>query len=239
MSMSLIEEYFKLFNLDSRASKNELDIAYEVLTKDLKDFEKIKKYRNAYEYLMCEHFCVVEKKEKTEEVEETWEDIEKIIPNKVKEGIEYLEMLEDNKLSSKVKVLMATQTVNLPMFFRALCKNNSKFLNKTYWSDKDMLKIIQECCINPLDFRTITFELCTNDFDSFLLTKELQSYVKSLKKLFEQNEKLIKVFDIETTETGITGYIVAEKGQALFLESMLKTKALHAEAFLNLTSNLD
>ena len=53
-----LDTFFELFKLDKRASKKELELAYEVPTKNKNNLsnEKHKAYRKAFEFLMTYHF---------------------------------------------------------------------------------------------------------------------------------------------------------------------------------------
>ena len=70
-----IDECFKLFKLDSRASQKELELAYEVLTKGKNDVQ-LRAYRLAFEFLMTDFYKVVDVKTETDTPEvQTKKDI--------------------------------------------------------------------------------------------------------------------------------------------------------------------
>ena len=147
-----IKECYKLFKLDERASKTEVELAFEVLTssKNLPT-EEYKHYRLAFEYLMHEVYTETEDCE-TEEVEEQkFDSTIRYIPEKVKTSIDSWEKFNEEELSSKVKTLFATQTVNLPMFFNSIISNSKNIFGKFHFYTSYI------CCLSRSTFFICSF----------------------------------------------------------------------------------
>lgn len=235
-----IKECYKLFKLDERASKTEVELAFEVLTssKNLPT-EEYKHYRLAFEYLMHEVYTETEDYE-TEEVEEQkFDSTIRYIPEKVKTSIDSWEKFNEEELSSKVKTLFATQTVNLPMFFNSIISNSKNIFGKFFWTSNDMHKIIEETCLNPIVYNDITFELTYNYHVFSEQLWDIRSFVNNLKKIHCKDKHLCKKFVTHDTQYGIMAHCIVEHSLAESMINMLKTKARQVECSLNLTASSD
>ena len=118
-----IDEYFKLFKLDSRASQKELELAYEVLTKNKNDVQ-LREYRLAFEFLMAEFYKAIDVKtdSETPQVEDI-KDFDKeakicinTAPKPVRDAIEWANK-DGITLSDATTLACATQHINLPILY--------------------------------------------------------------------------------------------------------------------------
>jgi hypothetical protein len=235
----VIDQYFKLFKLDRRASKEELEIAYEVLTVGANiSTEEIQGYRLAFEYLMFNYFNVsspVKEEDKPNDLEELateeFKQCIKTMPAPIKDALDYIDKRCDFNLSEISKIIWATQSINLPMLFRQIDSNKHKLFNFTWWTHNDMKEVLKKSVFNPLEFRTTTFEMTDKEN-----TKDISTFVNGLYKLFSKTKPLCPVFDISKTEFGTMGYVIIEKDLNKQLVAMLHTKASQFNYSLNLVT---
>ena len=125
----ILERCFRVLNLDSRASKKEVELAYDVLTKDKSSKNMLEDYRVAFEWLMLNVFNTQDDtgfndidKEKYYTEDEQYSNVLEELPESVKESIGFVEE-SLGSISDKAKAIFCTQTVNLPMFFDSIFKN--------------------------------------------------------------------------------------------------------------------
>ena len=234
-----IDEYFKLFKLGSRASQKELELAYEVLTKGKNDVQ-LRAYRLAFEFLMTDFYKVVDVKtdSETPQVEDI-KDFDKeakicinTAPKPVRDAIEWANK-DGITLSDATTLAWATQNINLPILYHKICTTCHNFFGLKWWTKNDIIEIIKTCVLNPLEYRTCTFELSSNNV---LQTDEIQKFVKSLQDLYAEDTFLCTRFDIRNTKNGTMGFVVVERGLREHLVNMLQTKAIQAYMTLNLVT---
>ena len=235
-----IKECYNILKLDERASKIEVEIAFEVLTssKNLPE-EDYKHYRLAFEYLMHEVYSETEDVDDEIIEEQKFDTAIKYIPETVTTSIDAWEKFNEEELSSKVKTLFATQTVNLPMFFNSIISNSKRIFGNFFWTSDAMYKIIQETCLNPIIYNDITFELTYNYrvFNERLW--DIRDFVNNLKKIHCKDKNLCKKFITYNTQYGIMAHCIIEHSLAGSIMNMLKVKANQVECSLNLTVSGD
>lgn len=234
-----LDACFDLFNLDERASQRELEIAYEVLTKDKKDTQ-LRVYRLAFEFLMTNFYKAVDVKTETDTPEaSTKEDINaeskiciQSAPTPVRDAIVFANK-EGITLNDACTLSWATQNINLPMFFQNICTNCHEFFGIKWWTKNDISQIFKNCVMNPLEYRTCTFELSAT---SLLSIEDARVFVSSLQDLYKEDDYLCPRFDVKKTATGAMGFVIIEKDLREHLVSMLHTKALQSFLTLNLVT---
>lgn len=234
-----IDECFKLFKLDSRASQKELELAYEVLTKGKNDVQ-LRAYRLAFEFLMADFYKVVDVKTEADTPEvQAKEDINteskiciQSAPTPVRDAIVFANK-EGIDLNDACTLSWATQNINLPMLFQNICTNCHEFFGIKWWTKNDILQIFKNCVINPLEYRTCTFELSAT---SLLSIEDARVFVSSLQELYKEDDYLCPRFDVKKTAMGSMGFVVVEKDLREHLVSMLHTKALQSFLTLNLVT---
>lgn len=240
----ILERCFSVLNLDSRASKKEVELAYDVLTKDKSSKNMLEDYRVAFEWLMLNVFNTQDDtgfndidKEKYYTEDEQYSNILEELPEPVKESIGFVEE-SLGSISDKAKAIFCTQTVNLPMFFDSIFKNKSKFLWFDFWTEKDITNVIAEACLNPIEYIDVTFELTYNRPISKDKHQDLIDFVENLRSFSIPNKKICKKFEIRQTKYGVTGFFIVEEIYAKKLKNMLVVKANQCDCFLNLNSLL-
>ncbi len=229
----VIDQYFKLFKLDNRASQTELEIAYDVLTKEANlSNEEFVGYRLAFEYLMCNYYGVLQTDEPNKKKSDEPIDLEKIkeekvyskvlneLPQNVINNIEEFENLTGEALSDKVKVLFSTQCVNLPAFFNSIQKNKIDICGKYIWFQHDMVQVLKETVFCNLVFNTIYCEI----FEEPKYKNSLLQFVYALKNTFIANKELCKYFRVEETDCGAIISTVLEHSTACHLKQLIKMK---------------
>jgi hypothetical protein len=239
----LINQYFKVFKLDNRASKEELEIAYEVLTKgaNLSNAE-IQGYRLAFEYLMTNFYSKQPEKEEIIDLNEEYFDEEittciATIPKPIRDAITFVENKLDMTLADATKIIWSTQNINLPMFFKQIDLNKKSFLGINWWTKKDIKNILNQSAFNPLEYITTIFEFS----EPSVTTKytNVVSFVKKINELFSKDKYLCPRFDTKVTKNGIIGFVVIEKALNEQLVIMLQTKAKQHNIYLNLVTQRD
>ena len=241
-----IDACYKMLKLDNRASKKEVELAFEVLTnsKNLAS-QDYKRYRYAFEFLMYEVYgannaCEPVEEDVTSCNENVWNNTITYLPQNVLNSIESWEKFNDTELDNKTKAVFATQIVNLPMFFNAIIKNTSRnFFGKFFWSDKNMNDIINETCVNPMIYNDMTFELTYNGYKPYEKIYDLRDFVNNLKKIHLKDKYLCKRFETHNTQYGIMAHCIIEHSLAGSIMNMLKVKANQVECSLNLTVSGD
>ena len=234
--------YFKVLKLDKRSSIKEVELAYNVLTKEEKSNKKLKKYRIAFEWLMmnvfnCQDdtkFCQINKEDYYTE-EQHYSNIVASLPKPVKNSVKQVEKIIGN-LSDKAKAIFCTQTVNLPMFFDSIWKNKKRFLCFDFWTAKDMQKIISETCLNPIQYESVTFEMSFSEFVSNTKLEDLRSFVQGLSIFSKLHKDVCKKFITHNTKCGISGFYIAEEGWSDKIKNMMIIKADHCDCYLSLVS---
>ena len=237
--MDFTEACFEILHLDKRASQKEVEIAYEVLSQDKKSTDKqIREYRTAFEYLMANYFNVIEiedeeqQKQNTEVVDEScYSQIIEQVPYEIKNSIDELATLVGDELNERIKALLSVQNINLSMFITNIYKLKRKFLNISFWTKNDMLKILQNCCLNPLLYSTATFEMNYPFKDN--RTCDLQKSIINISKAYKKESFLCPVFDVKKTKLGIDAYVTLESNQMNMLKIYLKNKSAQWNCNLN------
>ena len=238
--MDFAEACFEILHLDKRASQREVEIAYEVLSQDKKSTNKqIRDYRTAFEYLMTNYFNIVETKNEKERQEEEVEAISESsysqiieqVPYEIKNSIDELATLTGDELNERVKALLSVQNINLSMFITNIFKLKRKIFNFTFWTKKDMLKIFQNCCFNPLLYSTATFEVNYPVKDNRV--KDLQKSIINISKTYKKESYLCPVFDVKKTKYGVDAYVTLEANQMNMLKIYLKNKSVQWDCNLN------
>ena len=237
--MDFAEACFEILHLDKRASQREVEIAYEVLSQDKKSTNKqIRDYRTAFEYLMTNYFNIVETKNEKEQEEEveaisesSYSQIIEQVPYEIKNSIDELATLTGDELNERVKALLSVQNINLSMFITNIFKLKRKIFNFTFWTKKDMLKIFQNCCFNPLLYSTATFEVNYPVKDNRV--KDLQKSIINISKTYKKESYLCPVFDVKKTKYGVDAYVTLEANQMNMLKIYLKNKSVQWDCNLN------
>lgn len=237
--MDLVEACFEILHLDKRASQREVEIAYEVLSQDKKSTDKqIRDYRTAFEYLMTNYFNIIETKNEKEQEEEvetisesSYSQIIEQVPYEIKNSIDELATLVGDELDERIKALLSVQNINLSMFITNIYKLKRKFLNISFWTKSDMLKILQNCCLNPLLYSTATFEMNYPLKDD--RTSDLQKSIINISKAYKKESFLCPVFDVKKTKSGIDAYVTLETNQMNMLKMYLKNKSAQWDCNLN------
>lgn len=237
--MDLAEACFEILHLDKRASQREVEIAYEVLSQDKKSTDKqIRDYRTAFEYLMTNYFNIIETKNEKEQEEEvetisesSYSQIIEQVPYEIKNSIDELATLVGDELNERIKALLSVQNINLSMFITNIYKLKRKFLNISFWTKSDMLKILQNCCLNPLLYSTATFEMNYPLKDD--RTSDLQKSIINISKAYKKESFLCPVFDVKKTKSGIDAYVTLESNQMNMLKVYLKNKSAQWDCNLN------
>lgn len=220
---------FKLFNLNSKASQQELEIAYDVLTKTAIDNEQMKEYRFAFEYLMTNFYNVVSSEDDDltteEQKSEAYQTIIETAPIPVQNSLEEICSLLGEELQERVKALFAIQQVNLSMFITNLVKLKRKFLWFSFWLKSDMTKIFRDCCLNELQYATATFDM---DYPDILMDSKIISLQQSLGGLAESYTKeplICPKFEVKNSKLGVSCYVTLEVNHMVMLEDYLQNKA--------------
>lgn len=237
--MDLAEACFEILHLDKRASQREVEIAYEVLSQDKKSTDKqIRDYRTAFEYLMTNYFNIIETKNEKEQEKEvetisesSYSQIIEQVPYEIKNSIDELATLVGDELNERIKALLSVQNINLSMFITNIYKLKRKFLNISFWTKSDMLKILQNCCLNPLLYSTATFEMNYPLKDD--RTSDLQKSIINISKAYKKESFLCPVFDVKKTKSGIDAYVTLESNQMNMLKVYLKNKSAQWDCNLN------
>lgn len=243
-----LDEFFKLFKLDKRASKKELELAYEVLTKNKNNLsnEEHKVYRKAFELLMTYHFKENVDYLKKENInvekymtpEEHYKNInENIVPKNVKEN---LDMLKDElNFSEKARAILATQKVNLALFYGAISRNSHSFFGIPFWTPKDIKNICKEILLSPLIFKTVMFDLSFTRYQLDEQIAELFDFAKNLKTFCLDNPKLCKKFTIKKSRLGVTGYCILEEGLCEHVCNMIESKSVCMECISTISEDAE
>lgn len=210
----IINACYSILNLDNRASKKEVEIAYDVLmTRKNSTQEQTQNYRFAFEYLMQHVYCNFTPQTNKEET--FFYDVLSTMPEKVEECMEELEnedVLDGEPLTDKLKAMWASMHINMPLLFREINKNCLNIFGHQFWTEKHMKKIIEKSCLNPFQYECLIFTIQIDDtFTSFPIehTKSIYSYVKALKALHKDND-LCSMFKVGKKRYCIYGKIIAE-----------------------------
>lgn len=237
--MDLTDACFEILHLDKRATQKEVEIAYEVLSQDKKSTDKqIRDYRTAFEYLMVNFFNTVKlEDDDNEEYKEqsaseiAYSQIIEQVPYEIKDSIDELSTLVGEELNNRVKALLSVQNINLSMFITNIYKLKRKIFNFTFWTKKDMLKIFQNCCFNPLLYSTATFEVNYPVKDDRV--KDLQKSIVNISKTYKKESYLCPVFDVKKTKLGVDVYATLETNHMNMLKVYLKNKSVQWDCNLN------
>lgn len=228
MCSSKIEDLLKKFHLDNRASKRELDIAYETLTKNIsgKEFEE---YRQAYEFLVF-NFYGLEETVLTNTIlndNNIKEDKNLLneLPPEIQSGLEYIDSQVDGGLTDDLKYTLSTQQVNVALLFKSLAENKRKFFNMSYWTKQDINNVLQESCLNPINYMTIMFEISPNKYctNPHIEKAKIFNFLQNIKKIHEENGTC-KFFQIYTTLTGVLCSSFVEESVSYLLAQFLEDK---------------
>ena len=237
--MDLTDACFEILHLDKRATQKEVEIAYEVLSQDKKSTdEQIRDYRTAFEYLMVNFFNTVKLKDDSDEEykeqstsEIAYSQIIEQVPYEIKDSIDELSTLLGEELNNRVKALLAVQNINLSMFITNISKLKKKIFSFIFWTKKDMLKIFQNCCFNPLLYSTATFEVNYPVKDDRV--KDLQKSIINISKTYKKESYLCPVFDVKKTKLGVDAYVTLETNHMNMLKVYLKNKSVQWDCNLN------
>lgn len=237
--MDLTDACFEILHLDKRATQKEVEIAYEVLSQDKKSTNaQIRDYRTAFEYLMVNFFNTVKleddnneeyKEQSTSEI--AYSQIIEQVPYEIKDSIDELSTLVGEELNNRVKALLAVQNINLSMFITNIYKFKKKIFNFIFWTKKDMLKVFQNCCLNPLLYSTATFEVNYPVKDNRV--KDLQKSIINISKTYKKESYLCPVFDVKKTKLGVDVYATLETNHMNMLKVYLKNKSVQWDCNLN------
>lgn len=212
----IIKACYSILKLDNRASKKEVEIAYDVLMNKIESTsEQTQNYRFAFEYLMQHVYCNFTPQNNKEDNETFFYDVLSTMPDKVEECIEELEeegTLDDEPLTDKLKAMWASMHINMPLLFREINKNCIRIFGHQFWTEKHMKKIIEKSCLNPFQYECLIFTIQVDEtFTSMPLehTSSIYSYIKSLKILYG-DDKLCSLFKVGKKRYCIYGKVIAE-----------------------------
>lgn len=229
-----LDSLFAFFKLDRRASQKELELAYEVLTKDIKNIPNsiYKEYRKNFEILMTYHFhkkSDFKQDERFMSNEQHFKNVrDNIIPKKLNDIFDETEEEEDITISDRARTILATQRINLVLFTKKITEHCLNIFGFKIWREKDIEKVIKDSCLNSVMFKNIFFELGFNANPSSTLLSEvhsLQDYTEGLKKLLNYNKKTCKYFAYKKTLFGVVGSAILEENLSERFLDMLNNKA--------------
>ena len=212
----LIQQFLSCFKLNEKASKRELQIAYNVLTKNATP-EQYNNLRRAFEYLMFNFYGIdeettvsnimVESDKNQLQNEPTEKEVVNSLPEHIQEGIGELDK-DTMPLDEKVKLSLATQKVNTPLLYlniKRYCKN---FLGFKFLTKKDLDKVVSKSCLTPLVYCYFTFII---DSDLSFSVKNIQNFTHNLKKIIYKDKPMCKSFIYSNTNTGVLGRAIIEE----------------------------
>lgn len=212
----LIQQFLSCFKLNEKASKRELQIAYNVLTKNATP-EQYNNLRRAFEYLMFNFYGIdeettvsnimVESDKNQPQNKPTEKEVVDSLPEHIQEGIGELEK-DTMPLDEKVKLSLATQKVNTPLLYlniKRYCKN---FLGFKFLTKKDLDKVVSKSCLTPLVYCYFTFVI---DGDLSFSVKNIQNFTHNLKKIIYKDKPMCKSFIYSNTNTGVLGRAIIEE----------------------------
>lgn len=233
----IINACYSLLHLDSRASKKEVEIAYDVLIarKDSTQ-EQTQNYRFAFEYLMSNVYCdFTPQDSKTHSTsieipsDEIINDVLAMMPQEVEDAID--EMDEESQslglgsLTDKMKAIWSTMKVNMPLLYKNIKDNSYNIFGFKFWTEKRMCEIIKKSCLNPLEYENISFVIELSGETYFPQEKiiSMYSYIKSIKKLYKHSS-LCPEFKIGKNKHCIYGKVIAEKNEMEQIQEYIKAK---------------
>lgn len=242
---AIIDAYFKIFKLDSRASQTELELAYDTLTKGANiPNSEIQAYRIAFEYLMCNFYKAVDIQEECEDTEcgeyMFFDNVVEYIPENIKSALETFEELSDIELTNKMKAIFATQTVCLPVFFNSIMTNCTKLFGFKWWTKHNMCKVLNETVFNNLKYSLICVELSCSVGELFK-KEEIVSFMTALKNNFGQEcsgKTLCPKFTLEKTAYGCVSMILIETSFSEHLKNLVYTKSKILGCNCNMTTEV-
>lgn len=212
----IIKACYSILKLDNRASKKEVEIAYDVLMNKIESTaEQTQNYRFAFEYLMQHVYYNFTPQDNKENNETFFYDVLSTMPDKVEECMEELEeegVLDNEPLTDKLKAMWASMHINLPLLFREINKNCIRIFGHQFWTEKHMKKIIEKSCLNPFQYECLIFTIQVDDtFTGIPIehTKSVYSFIKSLKLLYS-DDKLCSLFKVGKKRYCIYGKVIAE-----------------------------
>lgn len=251
-----IDNCFKTLSLDNRASKREVEIAYDVLSKC--HTENIIEYRNAFEYLMYEVFKANEKTNVRQEIEKEYynsdivekdgEDnaiislddkiniIKNIVPTQISQAVAFTEHFTAEEFSDYAKSFWEMQVVNLPMLTQSIIKNVKSIFGFKFMTHNGIKNILSGCCFNTKVYRCLTFELTYNTSVYDFVLKDLRDMVEGLKSMYYDNILCTK-FQTHNTAFGVMGQIIAETSVIDTIYDILVTKVTQNDDKLYLNAS--
>lgn len=231
-----IKECFEKLCLDERASQEEVELAYNALTKN--KYGDFQGYRQAFEYLMQNVFGVIQMAdEEDSEAKEVLEDSPPSVLVSIS-NLEEKDFLDGKTLDDRAKLAWATQNVNLPMLFNNIISNCHRFLSFNFWTVKDMTEIINNSCLNPFIYNDATFELFCDGLIS--KTQRIRDFVCGLKNFYgKQKTDLCKCFEVKNIEGGAMAHFIAEHELAEHIKTLVKQKADVEQCALNMVVTSD
>lgn len=226
---TIMKHCYKILKLDERASRQEVELAYDVLMHNSDNTpEQSKNYRFAFEYLMANIYCTAVDNEQ-EKIEELTNDIIATMPDEVEDALNIIEQEGEEigfgSLTDKIKVMWSTMKVNLPLLYVNIKKNCYNFFGFRIWTEKKISNIIKMSCLNPLEYENMSFiiESEYEDEDDIMETKRLYRFVKSIKDLYKNNG-LCQEFKISRNKNCIYGSVIAEKDTQDKIQTYLKSR---------------
>ena len=240
---AIIDAYFKIFKLDSRASQTELELAYDTLTKGANiPNSEIQAYRIAFEYLMCNFYKAVDIQDECENYENRegmfFDSVVEYIPESISSALDTFEELSDIDLTNKMKTIFATQTVCLPVFFNSIMTNCTKILGFKMWTKQNMCKVFNETVFNTLKYSLICIELSC-DVGELYKKDEIISFMTALKNNFGQEQSgrsLCPKFTLEKTNFGCMSMILIENSFSEHLKNLVYNKSKILNCNCNMTT---
>ena len=216
---------YENLRLDTRASKKEVELAYNVLSKN-KDLtnDELKILRSSFEYIMGVKYGVGKKESEVEneEYENVYIQVSNLIPDNVQKALKYLEN-EYGDLGDKVKALFATQNVNFPLLVYSLHLNGKTILGKHIWTKEDIDKVLKECCVNDVSYSNILLEIST-DFSVTYDSKYLFDLLDAIRQIELNDKNLCPKFELKKVKDGVIASIICCTDYSSKLEMFLKNK---------------
>ena len=242
---TIIDAYFKILKLDNRASQTELELAYDVLTKDSNlSNSELQLYRTAFEYLMCNFYKAVDIEEECTDSDDKemafYDTAIECIPENINSALDKFEELSDIELNNKLKTIFATQIVCLPMFFNSIMENCTKFLWFKFWSKNNMYKILKDTVFCNLKYTLICVELSC-DISELHKRNDIISFMTSLKKSFcdRHNKKsLCPKFTVEKTTSGCMSMVLIENSFSEHLKKLIYNKSKILDCNCSMTTEV-
>lgn len=226
-----IQNCYEALKLDERASQKEVELAYEVLTKNCL-IEDLKFYRVAFEYLMNKVYGykgerILTKTKKNSDNSIITSSCEIINDTPENENISFYGAYVENDV-----------------FLNCLKKGVKKFFNFNFYTINDIYKALNMAEVGEYLYDKIFFDISLNKAPIITSNfkreqQDLIDFVENLKKFYftNANNLLCAEFKISKTELGVSGMITIETSAGQALIKNLEAKARFLRRDLHITVN--